>query len=52
MKDQLKEISECLALAWQKAANHELLTFEETNRVRAAMDAAQSLANDQRDAPI
>lgn len=45
MNEQLKEIAECLALAWQKAANHELLTFEETNRVRAAMEAAQKLAN-------
>lgn len=38
MNEELKkEVMECLALAWEKAANHELLTLEETNRIRAAL---------------
>jgi hypothetical protein len=34
---QTKEVLACLSLAWEKAANHELLSFEETNRLRAAL---------------
>lgn len=41
---QLNEIAACLALAWERAANHTKLTFEETNRVRAAMVQAQKIA--------
>lgn len=40
---QLEEIAAGLVLSWERAANHQKPSFEETNKIRAAMIQAQKI---------